>query len=398
MLAPGTIALTILLATLSGMTALNVDFYLPAMPDAALGLGAGAGIQLTISAYLIGVALGTLVFGPMSDRFGRKPVLLAAVLIYCAGSAACAAAPSLEVLIGGRVLQGFGPSGMTVIARAIVRDLFEGARMARQLSVMGTVTASGLLVLPILGGLTQTGFGWRAVFLVLLGAGLTIAAIVWSSLPETIKTRAPRTSIVAIMRGYLVILANKSFLAHVAILTSGYLGLIAWISGASLVLQNLYGLSPLTFSIAFVASSGGYLVGTAIAGRYVMRFGIDRTMGVGCAVLVLGGVTMIVLVAAGVRSAASLVLPMGIYVMGMGGVFPNTIAGAMAPFRQNAGAAASLAGFVQQTGGALVGVLVGALIGDSALPLAIIITLAGCLACAIWALTRRVRTEVPAAE
>src|SRR5690606_20924042 len=128
------------------------------------------------------------------------------------------------------------------------------------------------------------------------------------------------------------------------ILTCGYLGLISWVSGASLVLQIGYGLSPLAFSIAFVAASGGYLAGTAVASRYVMRFGIDRTFGMGAAVLTCGGLTMTVLVAAGVPSAAAVVLPMGLYVMGMGAVFPQCIAGAMAPFRDNAGAAASLMG------------------------------------------------------
>ena len=145
--------------------------------------------------------------------------------------------------------------------------------------------------------------------------------------------------------------------------------------------------------MVFVAASGGFLIGSSIAARYVMRLGIDRTMGIGAAVLLLGGVTMTALIAADVRSAAALALPMGIYVIGMGGVFPQTIAGALVPFRHNAGAAASLASFIQQTGGALVGVIVGIVIGDSALPLAIIITLAGCLSCTIWALTRRIRGE-----
>lgn len=392
MLAPGSIALTALLALLSGMTALNVDFYLPSMPGAAHALGAGGTIQLTISAYLIGVALGTPVFGPMADRLGRKPVLLGAVGIYCAGSAICALAPSIEVLIGGRILQGIGPSGMTVIARAIVRDLFEGTHMARQLSRIGTVTATGLLFLPVLGGLAETLFGWRAAFIALLAAGLLIGLTVWLRLPETIRARAPKVSLVTTLGGYLVILRNRSFVAHVAILSCGYLGLIAWVSSASLVLQNLYGLSPLTFSVVFVGASAGYLIGTAMAARYVMRIGIDRTIGLGVVILICGGLTMTTLVMLEVRSWAALVLPMGLYVIGMGHVFPQTIAGAMAPFRNNAGAAASLTGFIQQTLGAAIGVVAGIVIADSALPLAAMITLTGVGAFTIWLTTRRVRT------
>jgi multidrug resistance protein len=191
MLRPGTFAFTVLLAALSAVGPLTTDMYLPSLPDIAQRLGAPtAQVQLTISSYLIGFAVGQIVYGPVSDRHGRKPVLVAALGLYCAASLACALSTSVDMLIAARALQALGGSGGIVLARAIVRDLYSGARAGRELSLIGSVMALAPAVAPIAGGVLQTGFGWRSVFFALAAAGVMGVGAIWLLLPETLARRA----------------------------------------------------------------------------------------------------------------------------------------------------------------------------------------------------------------
>jgi DHA1 family bicyclomycin/chloramphenicol resistance-like MFS transporter len=190
MLRPGTFALTALLAGLSAVGPLTTDMYLPSLPDIARQLTAStAQVQFTISAYLIGFAVGQIVYGPISDRHGRKPVLLAAIALYCAASLACALSVSIEMLIAARFFQALGGSGGIVLARAIVRDLHSGSRAGRELSIIGSVMALAPVFAPVVGGAVQTGFGWHAVFFTLVAAGIAGAGIVFLLLPETLARR-----------------------------------------------------------------------------------------------------------------------------------------------------------------------------------------------------------------
>jgi DHA1 family bicyclomycin/chloramphenicol resistance-like MFS transporter len=398
MLRPDTFALTALLAALTAIGPLSTDMYLPSMPDIARQLGAStAQVQLTISSYLIGFAVGQIVYGPVSDRHGRKPILLAAVALYCAASLACALATSIEMLIVARFAQALGGSGGIVLARAIVRDLYSGARAGRELSVMGAVMALAPVLAPVAGGVLQTGFGWRSVFFALVGGGLIGAALVWPLLPETLAARATEpVSPSSMLKSYRVVARSPAYLAYLALASTSFGGLFAWISGTSFVLQNLYGLSPFEFGVAFAVGSVGYMGGTMRAARLVMRLGIDNTLGVGVGAMAAGGLGMVVAVALGLTSAASLVLPMAIYLGGMGMVLPQAIAGAMTPFPERAGAASALLGFIQQSAAALCGAVVGWLLGESAWPLALAVAAMGCLSLLLWICTRAIRARVSA--
>jgi MFS transporter, DHA1 family, multidrug resistance protein len=398
MLRPGTFALTALLAAMTAIGPLTTDMYLPSLPDIAERLGATtAQVQLTISSYLIGFAVGQIVYGPVSDRHGRKPVLLAAVALYCAASLTCALSTSIEMLIVARFAQALGGSGGIVLARAIVRDLYSGARAGRELSVMGAVMALAPVLAPIAGGVLQTGFGWRSIFFALVGGGLIGAALVWPLLPETLAARATEpVSPSSMLKSYRVVARNPAYLAYLALASTSFGGLFAWISGTSFVLQNLYGLTPFAFGVAFAVGSVGYMGGTMLAARLVMRLGIDNTLGVGVGAMAAGGIGMVVAVALGLTSAASLVLPMAIYLGGMGMVLPQAIAGAMTPFPERAGAASALLGFIQQSAAALCGAVVGWLLGQSAWPLAAAVAAMGCLSLLLWICTRAIRARVSA--
>ncbi len=248
MLRPGTFALTALLAGLSAVGPLTTDMYLPSLPEIARVLNTStAQVQLTISAYLFGFAVGQIIYGPVSDRYGRKPVLMGAVALYCAASLACALSTSIEMLIVSRALQALGGSGGIVLARAIVRDIYSGARAGRELSLIGSVMALAPVLAPVIGGALQATLGWRSVFFVLVAAGLAGATVVWLLLPETLAKRAPEPlSASSMLNSYRVVARNPAYLAYLGLASTSYAGLFAWISGASFVLQNLYGLSALS--------------------------------------------------------------------------------------------------------------------------------------------------------
>lgn len=392
MLRPGTFALTALLASLTAVGPLSTDMYLPSLPDIARDLGASTQqVQLTISSYLIGFACGQILYGPVSDRHGRKPVLLAAVALFCAATIVCMLATSVDMLIVARIAQALGGSGAVVVTRAIVRDLYSGARAGRELSVISSVMAVAPVLAPMAGGMLQAAFGWRSIFVLLVVAGVAAFAIVWALLPETLQRRDEAISASSMLRSYRIVISNGVFLAYLGLGCFSYAGLFAWISGASFVLQNLYGLTPLVFGFVFAIATFGYFTGTTIAARIVTRVGLDGMIGIGSVVCAVGGLLACASIALGLTSSLSLVIPVAIFLAGFGMVLPQSIAGAITPFPERAGAASSLLGFVQQIGAALCGALVASLLGRNAWPLAGAIALMGCITLAVWIATRDVR-------
>ena len=390
MLRPDTLALTALLALLTAVGPMSVDLYLPSLPELGRVFGASVPqVQLTLSGYLLCFAIGQIVFGPISDHVGRKPVLLAALSLYVAVCLSCMFATSIEMLIALRCLQALGVAGAPVLARAIVRDLYQGVRAGRELARMGSITALAPVVAPSLGGVLQSTFGWRASFLGMAALGLCAIVLVVRLLPETMK-QPPKhpMSLLSIIRGYGIFLRHRTFRIYLAIVSASYGGLFAWISGSSFVLQDLYGLSPLLFGLVFAAATLGYGLGTLLAARLVVRIGIDRTIVCGGVALAVGGLAMAAAIALGATSPAALAVPMALYLCGLGLAMPQSMAGALMPFPERAGAASSLLGFLQQATASAIGIVVGQMLGSSALPLAAIVAAMGVLALAL-ALFRR---------
>jgi len=395
MLRPGTFALTTLLAGLSAIGPLTTDMYLPSLPDIVQRLGATpAQGQLTISSYLVGFAVGQILYGPLSDRHGRKPVLLGAIALYCFASLACTLATSIDLLIAARALQALGGCGGVVLARAMVRDLYSGPRAGRELSLIASVMALAPVLAPLAGGVLQVAFGWRSTFFTLAAAGISGVAIVWTLLPETLALRASEpVSPASMLKSFAIVARSASYLAHLGLATACYAGLFAWISASSFVLQGLYGLRPFSFGAAFALASVGYMAGAALAARSLPQIGLDMTLGLGGAALAAGGLGMVAAVALGLSSAMSLVLPMAVYLAGMGMVLPAAIAGALTPFPERAGAASALLGFVQQSTASLCGAAVGMLLGSTAWPLAAAVAFTGCATLLLWLATRAIRRQ-----
>ena len=380
-LRPDTLALTALLAFLTALGPLSTDMYLPSLPAIAAALGSdSAGAQMTLSAFLFGFAGGLIFYGPLSDRLGRNPVLLGGMALFITASLACAFAPDMSWLIAGRFFQALGASGPIVLGRAIVRDLYEGPRAGRELSRMGTVMGVVPALAPLLGGVLETAFGWRSSFFATAFFGVALGTIVILMLPETLRERSPHAvSLRSIFAGFKVLLQHPRYRFYVSLSALAYSGLFTFISGSSFVLQKVYGLSVIGFSMVFSFVVLGFVTGTLVAQRAVGRLGLDRTIGLGVMALAGGGAAMMLAVWFGPGSPREIMLPMTLYTMGVGLVMPQSMAGAMTPFPERAGAASSLLGLIQMMMAALVGTLLGQMLDwGSALPLpALILVLGG---------------------
>lgn len=393
MLRPNSLAFTLLLSFLMSFGPLSIDLFLPSMPEIGRALGAPAAqIQLTITLYLAAFAIGQIVYGPLSDRVGRVPVLLAAFAMYCVASVLCWFAPTMETLVIGRFLQGLGASAAPVVVRAIVRDLHEGVHAGRQLSLMMTFAGLMPILAPLTGGVLLTFFGWRSGFVFQFAAGALAFFLVFRCL---VRTSPPAASTLPVLIGqYRVIGTSPIFLANLFIGCFAYTGLFAWISGSPFILQNLQGLTPFEFSICYAASCAGFIVGGAIATRLVMRLGLDRTAGIGAVILTLAGAAMIACTALDLWLPLTLTATMALYLCGMAFVHSQVTAAGLTPFPKSAGVASALIGFAQQCSGAIIGVAVGNFLGTTAWPMTIGVAVAGGGALLLWALTRQIRTGI----
>ena len=356
-----------LVVALVAIGPLSTDLYLPSLPSIARDLDAGvAQAQLTLSAYMTAFALVQLAYGPLSDRFGRKPVALSGIAIYAAATLACAVAPSIEALIWARAAQAAGACAGVVLGRAIVRDVYGPEGTARALAAVGSVMAFAPAIGPILGGLVETWFGWRWNFALLLGFALVLLVCL-TTLGETNAHKNPRaTDVAPMLKNYRTLLGDRVYLGYALSVSFSYGGLFAFISGSSFVLIDVLGLAPATYAWFFAFCVLGFFTGTRITVAFNKRLGADRMIEIGAWINILGGGVMLAtalsdLAQPGLAGAAWLVGPMAVYMIGMGIVMPNGQGGALANYAKMAGAASALMGFGHFAIAALVGIAFGQL-------------------------------------
>ena len=363
-LKPGSGALIMVLALLTAMGPLSTDMYLPSLPAIASAFSTDAGqVQLTLSVFLVGFALGQIVYGPVADQYGRKPVLLTGLILFVAASFGCMIATSVGWLIAARFIQAVGACAGVVLARAIVRDLHTAEDSARILSLMSAIMGLVPAVAPIVGAVLEQAFGWRASFALsaVLALGVALVVTVW--VPETLPRRASgHWSARGMIADFGRLAAHPLFRRYTAAVCLGYGGLFAFISGSSFVLQGHYGLNELEFGIAFALAVLGYITGTLIAAAVSRRIGVERTITMGTWALAAGGASMALLVLIEPPHHLHVLGPMVVYMAGVGLTLPSAMAGAITPFPERAGTASSLVGFSQMTFAALVGVMVGHLV------------------------------------
>jgi len=381
-----------LLTAVVGLGALSIDMFLPSLPAIADVFGADpATAQLTVTLFLMTFAVSQLVYGPLSDRGGRRWVLIGGLGLYSVAGLACALAPTIGVLIAARVLQALGGGTGPVVARAVVRDLYDRERAARVFSYMGMAQSLNPMLAPIAGGYLHEAFGWRAIFFVLAGLGAVFVALMVAGVSETNVRRDPTALHPGQLgRNVAVLLTDRSYLSYVLVNALMFGGQFAFISGSSFVLIGVLGVSPSAFGLCFGAVACGIMTGTFLSGRFGTGIGLDRTIQAGTALGAAAGLVLAGLAWSGILTVAAVIGPMFVYAVGLGLTLPNGMAGAIGPFPRMAGLAAAVAGFFQMTGSALYSMAVGHLYDGTARPMATAIALAGVTAlAAFWWLRPR---------
>jgi DHA1 family bicyclomycin/chloramphenicol resistance-like MFS transporter len=384
----------LLLTAVVGLGALSIDMFLPSLPAIATAFAAPPSmVQLTVTLFLMAFAFSQLVYGPLSDRYGRRGVLLGGLVLYALAGLACAMAPGVGVLIAARVLQALGGGAGPVVARAVVRDLYDRERAARVFSYMSMAQSLNPMLAPIVGGYVHEAFGWRAIFWVLTTLGALFVVLMAAGVRET----NVRRDHAALHPGHIghnlrVLLTDRSYLGYVLVNALMFGGQFAFISGSSFVLIGVLGVSPSVFGLCFGAVAFGIMTGTFLSGRFGGRIGLDRTILIGTSVGAAAGLGLAGLAWSGVLTVVAVIAPMYVFAVGLGLTLPNGMAGAVGPFPHMAGLAAAVAGFLQLTGSAVYSMAVGRFFDGTARPMATAIALAAVAALACFQALRSGRT------
>lgn len=376
---PPSFGLALLLTTLVALGPLSTDLYLPALPGMTVTFATDvARVQLTLSVFLIGYAVAQLFYGPVSDRYGRRPAMLFGLVLYLLSSVACMLATGVDALIASRFFQALGACAGPVLGRAIVRDVYGPVQAARVLAYISGAMAIAPMIGPFIGGWLTVWFGWRANFAALVLFSAVQTVVVFRLLGESNAHKDPTaTRPRRILDNFLTLLAGKTYLGYLLCVSFGYAALFSFISGSSFVLIGLYGLSPQWFGASFGFVVTGYIVGTLLTARYTLKLGPGRMVGMGALFGVVPGTLMAALAIAEVHSVWAVLLPMFGCTVATGLVMPNATGAALAPYPKMAGSASALMGFVQMALAAAVGIAVGHAYDGTAIPMTGAIALCG---------------------
>jgi DHA1 family bicyclomycin/chloramphenicol resistance-like MFS transporter len=380
-----------LLVVVTATSSLALNIFVPSIPGLVAYFQSDlATVQLALSLYLTGVALGQLAYGPISDQFGRRPVLLVGLAIFVLGGVACALAPTIHVLIAGRVLQALGACAGFVIGRAMVRDVYGREQAA---SALGYITAAVAVVpalSPALGGTLEVRFGWRASFIFVLAAGCTVLLLAIWRAHETHFERQ-RAGWNTLLQSYTRFAASRIFLGYALNVAFTATAFFSFLAGAPVLMANALHRPPDAYGWYFIGLSVSYMLGNVVAGKFTMRFGLDRMAWVGSIIALAASTTLLGFGLAGALTALVLFAPMCVIALGNGLSQPNATAAAISTDPARAGAASGMLGCLQMGCGALGTVLVGHFNDDTLLPLATVMTTSTIAAVLALSMTRRRR-------
>ncbi len=386
----GLIPALLLLLTVFGP--ISMDLYLPALPALTGDLNAATSIaQLTVTACLVGLAVGQLAAGPVSDRHGRRGVLLFGIVAYIATSLLCAISPTVELLIIARFVQGLAGGVGIVVAQAAGRDIYAGAALIRFYGRLTVIGGFAAIVGPLLGGVLNAFTDWRGLFVFLAGVGALILIATLLAFDETLPAQDRAAGgFGRTVHDFRTLLSDRVFLG--AILNQGFLyaALFAYLAGATFVLQDIYGLSPLGYALAFGVNSAGFMVCGYLAGRVSERRSVRGTLGVGIVISTLGAAGLL---AAGMTAMPLIVVLVSLFLLASGVAIssPSATTLALVGYPRIAGTASSLLGMVRFGFGGIAAPLVGVAGATSILPLGIVTVATTVLAAVALLLTRPFR-------
>ncbi|WP_027910499.1 Bcr/CflA family multidrug efflux MFS transporter [Pseudomonas sp. URMO17WK12:I4] len=382
--------LIVLLAALTAFGPLSIDLYLPSLPLIASDLQANqASVQLSISVFLAGLCLGMLLYGPLSDRFGRRPLLLFGISLYVVASLGCALADRVEALLLWRFLQALGGAAASVLARAVVRDLFPVTAAARVFSLMHLVTMLATLVAPLAGSYLMLLAGWRSLFLLLLAFASSCLALVTFNLPESHPPEQRGTSLIQVFRAYGQILCAPAAVGFILCMGLSFAGMFAFITASPFVYIEYFGVSSQQYGGLFALNIAGVIVATVFNARVVSRFGANQMLEVGTAVAALAGISLAVVGGLGLGGLPAIVICILFYISMTGLIGANCLASLLEHFPQQAGAAAGLAVSMQFGLGMVFSALAGALHDGTAASMSLLMGMAGAGCCIAFRLANR---------
>nr|CEL17347.1 Multidrug resistance transporter, Bcr/CflA family [Kibdelosporangium sp. MJ126-NF4] len=381
------------LATLTGLAPLATDMYVPGLPELTRSLDTRpSAAQLTMTAFLIGVVVGQLVLGPVSDAVGRRPVLLAGTALFTAFSVVCAAAPTIEVLNAARLCQGIAGAAGIVVARAVITDVADGVAAARKFATLGAISAAAPILAPMLGGVVLNLATWRAVFVVLaaIGALQILAVLVW--VPESLppSRRAPAKP-AATLTAMTTLIRRRELLAHVLSLCFGGAAVFVYIAGSTFVFQEIHGASTTLTSVIYGVNALGTMTGSVLFGRLVDRFGVTRLLITGLTTALAASAVLAALLT---FTAGTLIVTWACLftmITAFGMFFPAVTTAAQSTGRDAPGATSALLGAGQFLLGGVISPLVGVFGTSSALPMALLTT--ACLAASLLVVGCRTRAS-----
>ncbi len=391
------LSMVMVLGLLSTFAPISIDMYLPSLPTIGREYLASTGdVQLTLSAFFIGFALGQLFWGPLSDKFGRRPMLIAGVVLFIVTSALCALSTSIEALTGFRALQALGGGAGTVIARAVVRDRFDTDHGARVMSYMMLVTALAPLCAPLIGGYVLQWFGWRMIFWILTGFGAICLVTLLVGLPESNpRERRSKAAIWRVFAGYAGVFVDLRVVA--SLLTGGFAfaGMFAYISGTPFVYIELFGVPPEAYGYLFGLNIVSLMIAAYINGKLVIRHGTKRLVVFGASLAACSGGALLYTAWSGASGLVGIVIPLIFYLGSISFISANAIALAVEGYPTKAGTVVAVFGASQFGFGAIAGTSVGQLYNNTPVPMAAVI--AGCglisLISALMLLRTRVRVQ-----
>ncbi|MEU3183019.1 Bcr/CflA family multidrug efflux MFS transporter [Streptomyces sp. NPDC006923] len=379
---------TLVLGGLTALPPLSMDMYLPALPEVTRALNSPAAtVQITLTACLTGMALGQIVVGPMSDKWGRRKPLLLGMVVYVLATAICALAPTTELLIGFRLLQGLAGAAGIVISRAVVRDLYDGVEMARFFSTLMLISGVAPVIAPVLGGQVLRLTDWRGIFVVLTVIGALLTLVVWKFLHETLPPEKRHSGGVGealrTMRG---LVADRVFTGYMLAGGLAFAALFAYVSASPFVVQEIYGASPQTFSLLFGVNSIGLIAVGQINGKVLVgRVSMDRVLGFGLVVITLAGLALLLMTSGVFGTVGLFPVAAALFVLmsAMGLAMPNTNAQALMRTPHAAGSASALIGTSSFLIGAIASPLVGIAGEETAVPMAVVqlVCAVGAVAC-----------------
>lgn len=355
-------------ATASGPLALNI--FMPAMPAVAEYYHSPYGqVQLTLSLFFIGLAFGQVVYGPLSDRFGRRPIMILGLALFTAASLLCIVAPTVEILIVSRAAQGFGGCAGMVLSRAVIGDVASRERSAALIAYVTMAMVVVPMVSPATGGLLADWFDWHAIFMLVAAYGAIV--LVWLFFAQ-VETKHDRQSIApgVILGNYGRLLANPEFRHYAATGALGTAGFFAFLGAAPYLVIEIMGRPPTEFGLFFFAPASCYILGNFVSARFARRFGIDRLIRIGTLVTLFGATSMLIGGFAGMLTPWALFIPMMFFAFGNGLTIANSAAGAISAIPTIGGTASGLAGFLQMLLGAGSSVVTGSLVRDDQTPIA----------------------------